>query len=937
MMAEESILPHERERYCRTNGSVFTLNSIERQLGEFHLQYSSKRGRYERGDKSNEFPNVEGWEAGAFYHKGIDVNRNVEQNGHVPGSTNEVTSLIAWKFDFGAYRVNTGKIKCLTHPSLKWRLFTRKDGDGYPWQSEITGTHHLTDVRGTSFLILTAIFPNHLPNQDLPDVLKEGYNACHLFKISVNLERHQQQVDKGNDLSAAAMSNDVDRIDGILQAEYRQDDLKAWNSEGDTALHVAFKCRSNDMGIHLIQKYPELKHIENKHNEKPWTYASKKMKRLVENYQYEDTEDEHKQYNEKRCVGYDLRNDRDIGKDAIGHDTYAKGLANALFSPRLPTPLTVGIFGPWGSGKTFLLKRLKQTMRGMARGYRISRAKLWSEFKLLLRIIFFLPPPPTMHYDTNEMDFVFVNFEAWQFAGCDKLWAGIVTNLVSRVERYAGYWKTRFFRIVVKQRELTWRKTKDKDKKLKPRKTIGIPNFAWAVFILIILIVGIVLAVLIGTGELIISDSSANATNSTTGEDEGALKKGLVAIEGAIATVLGGAVIINIKNVGNGVMTFSRSQKSKIEGMVNKPDIQGKLGFMAGVKKEVLIAARLISWISRYREVPIRIVISVDDLDRVDRKKAVEVIEAITVLLSDENSPFICILAVDPRIISEAIEDSLGNISKNAYVTGQEYLKKFIQVTFCIPPMTTRSKQKFLEHLKVEARTRLADENLSDDNDDDDDDDDDNSDGEKTKGKSSQKSSDRDVRPFTCWSGNKSEDLTEVIVDCDMYMEDLLKEFRDLSILHYMQGNPRTIKRIFNLLCLTAHMVKVSGGPKFLPRDMVLWTVLVDQWPYRTNQMIHCIEDNIQRQELGIQAEKITQSLKLKEVLKLVKDRLQKPKDWQMLMALDKDPEMLVRFLSTEMKHFEVRDALQIVRHTPHLDRSIMFSIAHAEAIHTCT
>nr|XP_006817682.1 PREDICTED: uncharacterized protein LOC102802714 [Saccoglossus kowalevskii] len=688
-------------------------------------------------------------------------------------------SLVSWKFDFGAYGIDSGKVKCLADDSVRWRLFTRKEHSGNAWSVEwFGGTKSLSDIRGASFIILTAMFPNHDPRLGAPKLLVEEKNACHVFKVTVQLKRKTHTVDKANDFSVAAMNNDLGTMEQMLQKDYNPEDLKELNSEGDTALHVAFRCRSDDAGVYMLKKCPELRNYKNRFNEEPLDIASKKMQRLA-NYRFTDTEVQVSDY-EKQSVGYNLRNDRDFGDDAIGHKIYAKSLANALYSSKLQTPLTVGLFAPWGSGKTFLLKLLLKILKGMQKKYNKTKSTCWNEFKLFLHIVFFLPPPPTYFEETDEMDFIIVNFNAWEYAGSDSLWAGIVTNLVSKIETYAGYWKTRFFRIVAKPKEVAKVPPTKQNKaaNLKLRKTtliVKLPNFVWLGLFLLLLVAAIVLAVLIATGELRVeypSNSTGNATDEVQ-SSEGSAKDTLIAIQACITSVLGGTVFLNIKSIGKGIMTFVNSQKDKIEKMVNKPDFSSKLGFMSEIKNEVVIASALINWISSYKKKPIRVIITVDDLDRCPKKKAVKVIEAMNILLSDEFSPFICILAVDSRIIVEAIEESLGKVAMNAYLTGHEYLKKFLQVPFCIPAMSLSSKEKFMRKLKEEASSSN----------------DDNEDDFYGIGWQDRETEEPEkATKYSCCCNAKVEDDDKIQLKVesqfnyelnkdDSYMEDLLKEF----------------------------------------------------------------------------------------------------------------------------------------------------------------
>jgi len=44
--------------------------------------------------------------------------------------------------------------------------------------------------------------------------------------------------------------------------------------------------------------------------------------------------------------------------------------------------------------------------------------------------------------------YIFVNFKAWEYAGCDTLWAGIVTNLTEAIEQEFGVVTSRLFRLL---------------------------------------------------------------------------------------------------------------------------------------------------------------------------------------------------------------------------------------------------------------------------------------------------------------------------------------------------------------------------------------------------------------------------------------------------------------------------------------------------------
>jgi predicted KAP-like P-loop ATPase len=49
-----------------------------------------------------------------------------------------------------------------------------------------------------------------------------------------------------------------------------------------------------------------------------------------------------------------ILDDRPAREDTLGFQPYVDALADILLDPATHTPLVVGVYGPWGSGKTSL-------------------------------------------------------------------------------------------------------------------------------------------------------------------------------------------------------------------------------------------------------------------------------------------------------------------------------------------------------------------------------------------------------------------------------------------------------------------------------------------------------------------------------------------------------------------------------------------------------
>ena len=62
-------------------------------------------------------------------------------------------------------------------------------------------------------------------------------------------------------------------------------------------------------------------------------------------------------------------NTNEDSENMLGYDLYSAALADILTEPSLSMPITVGLYAKWGSGKSFLLKKLQEEMQNFARDW----------------------------------------------------------------------------------------------------------------------------------------------------------------------------------------------------------------------------------------------------------------------------------------------------------------------------------------------------------------------------------------------------------------------------------------------------------------------------------------------------------------------------------------------------------------------------------------
>ena len=91
-------------------------------------------------------------------------------------------------------------------------------------------------------------------------------------------------------------------------------------------------------------------------------------------------------------------NDSPSDRDSIGFTPYVQALSRMIIHPKTMTPLTIGIMGPWGSGKTSFMKQVKANIKSL---------------------------------DKNVKH---VEFNAWKYEVQEKLWAAFLQKIVLQIE-----------------------------------------------------------------------------------------------------------------------------------------------------------------------------------------------------------------------------------------------------------------------------------------------------------------------------------------------------------------------------------------------------------------------------------------------------------------------------------------------------------------------
>ncbi|XP_078684170.1 uncharacterized protein LOC144917742 [Branchiostoma floridae x Branchiostoma belcheri] len=804
----------------------------------------------------------------------------------------------------------------------------------------------------------------------------------------------------------AAMVDNVAFLNVLVgQLQWTVEDLTIRDYEGNTPLHIAVHQRyqSKKFAQALLDMNSDLLQEKNNAGQTVLNVAGNDMKYTL--------------MGTAKRVG-SLKSDSHFEEDSLGYRVYAKTVADILTDESTTMPITVGIYARWGTGKSFILNQVKSEIdANIAKANKLRKveeyntrmtnkrkrstpvpplpfascASCWA-FLLFIGVVvggalsYFLYPaifnivlivgtiftvctsvmvgylkrrdlkrilltlfpglrwtkrhlqligiwldlldPPDLETDppnAGHVKVIHVQFNAWEYSGCSALWAGIVTKLCDEVEGEIGPWTTRLYRAI-------------HDKFMSSERPPVTGRLWFKLLITTVLgTVMIVLAVVFG----IKGDTPLQIATSI--------------VEILCGVVLTAGLLKNATEIWSFLRKIAISQRDRLMAQTAKPNFDQELGFMSKVKTEVRVVTYLLRYFEAARGKQYRVVVVVDDLDRCPKDRVTKVIEAVGILLSDPNSHFISLLAVDPRIVVKSIEESFGDVMKNANINGYEYLKKMVQLPICLPGPGAEETKRFLwDTAKMSATDRkvIAVQRQEA--------------GQARANKAAKtlvlnkKEKDAIKRglhklsilwrndatqetSYECRSvsvGSTSDehghDMTgHDISDKNLFLTEAIRSLQKDNVVRYVAGNPRHIRRLFNILCVSVGVLfqrdRLTG---FTPKQVARWVLLVEQWPYRMSWIIQYVDDFFQRRELG-RHETLQRGIQMHDKLvdifvERVKVEISTQEEWSHLNPLDEDPEMFELFLT--FAKFTVKDMQDLLPYTVNLDLSIRQTIGYARA-----
>lgn len=302
---------------------------------------------------------------------------------------------------------------------------------------------------------------------------------------------------------------------------------------------------------------------------------------------------------------------------------------------------------------------------------------------------------------------------------------------------------------------------------------------------------------------------------------------GIIGTIGALA-----AIYPTARNVSQQI----KSLEQKLSQYIKNPNYQEKIGFLAKFEEDL---ARVIDLVTQKGKWPL--VVFIDDLDRCAPTKAVEVIEAINILLDAKHCVFV--IGMDAKTVAESIQAKysaveVGRPDESGGLTlGQRFLEKIVQINFRIPrphkDQVERLIDKHLEGVEFmgagkavqnipEMKVKLAEQIIQ---------------AEQRGGKelseaidlATTKIAESDLGISRNEIGKASEELRMKAFEDDHNVRQAVK-----GAAPYLDHNPRKIKRFINNFRVYARIAQKRGLMSSAGFDIELLakaTIITMQWP----------------------------------------------------------------------------------------------------------
>lgn len=349
-------------------------------------------------------------------------------------------------------------------------------------------------------------------------------------------------------------------------------------------------------------------------------------------------------------------------KDWLGYKSYAQIIAQIIKDPDSEPPLSIAIIGPWGQGKSSLMRMIQRRVSTIStddsEADNEKRPTPWQ-----LRSWASRKDQDKKEASWTRLTNPTVWFNPWEYQSSEQIWSGMAHAIIHQLVGQLPKIKQEKFWLELHMERVD--RQAIRQRLFRDVLTRALP---WMLLTLLVVVVGTI---------LIATDKVAWALEAT----------GFLSLSGLAVTAFSW-----IKNWREGL-------ENVYDEFLKPPDYSKSLGMYHDVNNDLERVFNLL--------VGSPAVIFIDDLDRCSPKKVVEVVEAINLIMNARfRQKCYFVIGMDAEMVAAALDVAYHGMKgkfpgkeKNLGSVGWYFLDKFIQVPVVLPTMSEDDKARFLEKL----------------------------------------------------------------------------------------------------------------------------------------------------------------------------------------------------------------------------------------------
>lgn len=620
--------------------------------------------------------------------------------------------------------------------------------------------------------------------------------------------------------------------------------ISSTDNVGDNALHLALRARSKRLAQTLLVNPGDSKLLyrPNRLGETPYSIDQESPSPILPTI--------------FGPIGVDM----DLN-NLMGYEAYSDVLADIVCEPNLSLPLTIGLYAKWGSGKSFLLPKIRESMKSFSRSWLDGLELYWSWnillslflgcsfiafglftiYVLILHTFNFLYPSVI----GGSIFVVMVASYGFIYYGSEiRLWNGSI-GLARQIARVLAR-----IRLIVSVLTLNTPIRSNKELIVSPVSFLFADDHRLS-------FVG---------GEQALSNIVLSLYEAAE-EHFGTIPVRMYAAfnapsqnEEKLRTLCGIPVILNvvlmcisllasmilliyhfttlennnylIVAIGFGVVfvlcllpllytltikLFFNLPQRRIKRLAHRLHAISFERMVQKLQKDVDLLTNMIHSLDAFTNSQTRLVIMVDGLDSCEQTNMVQILDALSLFFaSRQNAPYIVILAADPHIIVSALQNNLRGTA-NLEITGHDYMKNLIGMPFYLHHTALQQLSRQLQKKDHPINGGFFDRRRS----------------ETVRG------SRLSLREKEVLTGAAKE--AQMNTKTNLVNSLVTNEFSSLFPSHdyFSNMNPRVMRRIVNSIALTGRLLR-SFEVDFSWFLLYSWISLLEQWPFRMTFLVDC-------------------------------------------------------------------------------------------------